>query len=297
MFNPPGTEKCECGYVFLSSAARESFRKPAPKKIPLKIFNIFAFRIRPVPKTLLLLCVALLVITYFLKDRLPGIAEISPQLYLEPVQKKENIPPPFEITQKGFTYIVVPLYSYELYGLVASYHNSDEFLDYYHEKWKDYLNIKDLCVIWGINIKSRVYKEVEFSSRDFTCHYSYPDAMVKRLFSEDCLSNNHILADKENLKKQIMSVKTGDQVYFKGYLVNYGHKGSRFLRLTSEERTDRGNKSCEIVYVTEFKILKKANTLLRSLNRLSIYLIIGLLIFLLVDLHLSQPDPGDERLS
>jgi hypothetical protein len=302
---PIGTEKCDCGYVFPSHAepgtesspqiiepTSRSFRKISSKE---SIFKKFDFKRRAFFKILFIISIITLGASYFFKDRLPGKEEVSSQIYPDPVQKKENIPSPFEVTQKGITYTVTPLFNYELSGLVVSYHHSEGFLDRYHKKWKDYLNIKDLCVIWGKNVTSGVYKEMTFSSRDFTCHYQYPNAEVGSLFSEDCLSNNHILSGKEDLKEKIMSVRRGDQIHFKGYLVTYSHKKGSYRRGTSTTRTDRGNGACETVYITDFKILKKANPTMHFLFSSSKYLILGLVIFLLVDLHFSQPSRGDKE--
>ena len=305
MYSPPDTKKCECGYIFpaeeesasTDDVSSSSFRKPSSTGFSPKIFNIFGFGRRPILKTILVISIVLFVIAYFLKDKLPDFDDVSPLLYNEPVQIKNDVLENFEITKEGITYFIRPVYTYELYGLVVSYHDSDDFLDYYHEKWKDYLNIKDLCVIWGKNIKSRVFTEMEFYSRDFTCHYKYPNIMAKKLFTEDCLSNNHILTDKEELVDKIMSVKRGDQVYFKGYLVHYGHKDNKhgkFRRATSVERTDRGNHACENVYVTDFKILKKADRTLHKLYSFLKYFILVMIVFLLVDMHFSQPGPGHE---
>jgi hypothetical protein len=225
---------------------------------------------REIVKPLLLASIALVVLSFFLKDRLPPQEGILDGLQSEPVQEKGELPQPFEVTRKGATYTVTPLYNYDLYGMVVSYHNSDSFVDLAHKRWKDYLNVKDLCVIWGKNVESDVYRKMKFSSRDFTCYYTYPDEETFRLFSESCLSNNHLLSPDPALIRSIMSARRGDQIHLRGYLAMYDQKRTGFHRGTSISRDDRGNGACETVYVTDFTILKRANPGWRAVFNISL---------------------------
>ncbi|MGZ5556026.1 MAG: hypothetical protein ACXW3H_09970, partial [Candidatus Aminicenantales bacterium] len=64
--------------------------------------------------------------------------------------------------------------------------------------------------------------------------------------------------------------------------VSYGVKGAPYARRSSTLRTDRGNGACEVVYVTEFEILREANSAWRTLHQLSLVLAVlslGVLIF------------------
>jgi hypothetical protein len=225
---------------------------------------------REIVKPLLLISIGLVVLSFFLKDRLPSEDEILDSLRSEPVQESSELPPPFEVIRKGATYTVTPLFHYDLYGMVVSYHSSDSFTDLAHKRWKDYLNVKDLCVIWGKNIDSGVYRKMKFSSRDFTCFYTYPDEETFRLFCESCLSNNHLLSDDPALIRSIMRVNRGDQIHLRGYLATYDQKQTGFHRGTSTNRDDRGNGACETVYVTDFSVLKRANPGWRALFKLSL---------------------------
>ena len=286
MYTAPGTLVCDCGHKFNSSEYEEINAKSKVKlssKNPF--FGLFGLKKRLAVKIVLLSALILFGITYFLKDSLPRKNKIFKELYREPLQTQTNIPPAFEVEQKGFNYTVTPLYNYELYGLIVSYHHSDSFLDTSHQRWNDYLNIKDICVIWGKNIRTEVYRHMKFWNRDFICNYRYPSSEVGMLFSENCLSNNHLLTDKKEIRKKIMSAREGDQIYLKGYLSAYAHKKSEFKRGTSTTRQDRGDGACETIYVTDFKILSRTNVLSRFLHSFSIYLFIFCLILLLIDLH------------
>ena len=289
LYCAPGTRICDCGYVFEHQDPEKAVEYSKKKKSSDSIFSrLFALKGNIVLKVILLIALLVFLITYFLKDRLPQKEKILHELYREPAQTRTRIPPSFEVTQKGFVYTVTPLFNYELYGMVVSYHHSNEFLDTSHERWNDYLNIKDICVIWGKNIFAEAYRHMDFWSRDFTCFYEYSSQEVGKLFTEECLSNNHILAHEKSLRGKIMSVRKGDQIYIKGYLSSYSHKKSGFKRGTSTSRKDRGNGACETIYVTDFKVLRRANKTSRFLNKLSVYSAILCLILLLIDLHRSQ---------
>ncbi len=223
---------------------------------------------------LIVLPAALLVFaaSLFLRHRLPDKPMILEPLLQDPVQTEEGLPGPFEVERKGFTYTVTPLFNYELWGLVVSYHHSSSFIDISHKEWNDYLNTKDLCVLWGRNVETGVYKRMTFRNRDFTCYYRYPDRAAFELFTENALSNNHILPADAQVAEAVRRARTGDQVRFKGWLVSYGLKGAPYTRGSSTVRTDRGNGACEVVYVNEFEVLRAANPVWRSLHGLALVL-------------------------
>jgi hypothetical protein len=218
----------------------------------------------------------------FLRYRLPDKSLILAPLLQSPVQSEDGLPEPFEVERRGFAYTVTPLFGYELWGLIVSYHHSSSFVDISHKTWNDYLNTKDLCVIWGRNVETGVYKRMTFRNRDFTCYYRYPDRETGELFTENALSNNHILPADTQVADAVLKARTGDQVHFKGWLVSYGAKGAPYARRSSTVRTDRGNGACEVVYVTEFEILRPANTAWRAARKISLVLAVlalGVLIF------------------
>lgn len=214
-----------------------------------------------------------LVASFILRYRLPDPGFILEPLLQNPVQTEDGVPGPFEVTREGVTYTVTPLFSYELWGLVVSYHHSASFVDISHRQWKDFINTKDICVLWGRNLETGVYKSMSFRNRDFTCYYRYPDEETRRLFTENALSNNHILPADPLVADAVIKARTGDQVHFKGWLVSYGIKGAPYARRSSIARTDRGNGACEVVYVTEFEVLREANAAWRALFKVSLVLI------------------------
>jgi hypothetical protein len=205
-----------------------------------------------------------------MRNRLPDKNLILEPLLQDPVQSKDGVPEPFEVRRKDVDYTVTPLFSYELWGLVVSYHDASSFIDVSHKQWNDFLNTKDVCVIWGRNVETGVYERMRFRNRDFTCFYRYPDRETGELFTENCLSNNHLLPADPLVAGAVLKARKGDQVRFKGWLASYGVKGAPYQRRSSTVRNDRGNGACEVVYVTEFEVLREANATWRVLYRLSL---------------------------
>ena len=218
----------------------------------------------------------------FQKDNLPDKNEIVPRLFQEPIQK-EISQSPFEVAQNGIVYTITPLYDYELSGLIVSQHHSDSWWDYYHRKWGDLINIKDICVVWGENINSEVYQKMKFSSGSWTCYFRSDTREEWLKFRHDSLSNNHLLVSDQTIKKTVLAAEKGDQIYLKGYLASYS-KSDGFSRGTSISRTDQGNYSCETIFITDFQILKKGNPGWRFAFTLSKYLIIICLILSIASL-------------
>jgi hypothetical protein len=226
--------------------------------------------VKPIARVLLPAAALAFVLSLIMRDRLPAKSLILEPLLQAPAQSDAGVPQPFEVTRQKVEYTVTPLFSYELWGLVVSLHDASSFIDISHKQWNDFLNTKDVCVIWGRNVETGVYRRMRFRNRDFTCYYRYPDAETAQLFSENCLSNNHLLPDGPLVAEGVGKARKGDQVRFKGWLAAYAVKGAPYQRRSSTVRTDRGNGACEVVYVTEFEILRQANAPWRALHKLSL---------------------------
>ncbi len=263
---PPDARECPCGYRFPADEAARPSPYVKQKNALLGLAVGAAGTKSKIYRLGMLACLGLWLLALRFDDRLPLPSGILPQLLRDPLQTQEGFPAPFRVTQKKATYVVTPLFNYELSGLVVSQHRSDSFIDISHRRWRDYLNIKDLCVVWGRNIRSGVYRKMTFWNRDFTCMCEFPDAKTAWLFSGSHLSNNHLLSADKRLSRLILKVRPGDQVYFKGYLAAYIQPANQFSRGTSTVRDDVGNGACETVYVTEFRILKRANPVWRALK-------------------------------
>lgn len=227
-------------------------------------------------KKIFLLLLVLFFVSGCFKYRLPFHGDIVKDLYEQPKQIELEVDP-FTVKKEGMTYRVQPLYSYDLKGLIVSDHETGGWLDYYHSQWKDSLNIKDVCVVWGDNLTDDNFRDLTYRNGSWTCYVKTPNRKVWNRFNGNELSNNHLLVDDEYIAETLLKAKRGDQIALKGYLSEYSH-GEGFKRGTSISREDMGGTACETIFLTDFKILKKGNVLWSWLSMMSKWglMIIGL---------------------
>lgn len=239
--------------------------------------------------TLFILSLFIFISTAFFKDSFPKFDDIQENLSKEPLQI-ETTRDKFNVEKKGVNYTIEPLYEYELWGLVVSEHDARKAFDYYHDKWKDYLNVKDLCVIWGDNLEDENYKKLKYKNGSFTCFVKTDKTDVWQAFHTDSLSNNHLITADPALVKEIRKARKGDQIYFKGYLAKYSNdKG--FNRGTSTTRTDMGGNAYETVFVEKFETLSRSNPVFDVIHEIFKFLSLILFVALVISFLFPKKKP------
>ncbi len=206
---------------------------------------------------LCLLSICLFGLAAWKKRELPPPQLMSEELDNEPVQSDTDREE-FSFNYMGEEYKVVPMAEYELWGLLVSHNDISGFTDIYHTERS--VDIKDICVIWGENVEDDRYRAISFSNDPWACHFSWGAGEAARGFDPAKLSNNHLLSDSEAVRRAIKDLAVGDQVYLQGLLVNYARSSSpNQWRKSSLKRTDSGNGACEVFFVEDVEVLKKAN--------------------------------------
>ena len=191
------------------------------------------------------------------RSRIPPSRSSNPALQFEPRQV-ETKRAPFRVVREGNRYDIQPVYDYEITGLIVTDHDSSSFLDLSHAMWKDFLNTKDICVVWGTNVTTGQLKELNFTSGDWTCWVQADSGAVWQSFNPLQLSNNHVLPANEEIDRALRKASVGDEIRIRGHLVNYNINGSEY-RNSSTRRDDTGNGACEILYVNEIQTLARHN--------------------------------------
>ncbi|MCB1761687.1 MAG: hypothetical protein KDI27_00935 [Gammaproteobacteria bacterium] len=269
-----GISCIRCGIVFhkISGTAARSTNSPVQSPGYRSEHNLpFATLIR-LSQLILLCSLFLLVLSYHYQDVLPPADFYADVELSDPVQSKTSLAP-FKVRSSDIIYTITPIQNYRLQGVVVSYHNSDAWWDiYHHRSWQDFINIKDICVIWGENVSSGIYLNMAFKNSTWTCWAYWPDTETARRFSMHQLSNNHLLVLDENIREKLDQVEIGDLIRLSGVLASYSHSNGQFYRGTSTSRTDTGNGACETILLTEFDIVKSANPGWQRLNTVAWWL-------------------------
>lgn len=227
---------------------------------------------RNVIATLVVASAMLLAVSWWNRDYFVMPSTLDPALAEDPRQVRVDRPA-FTTSAEGVDYRVQPLYEYELTGLVVSFRRFRPGIGL-HERWNDYINIADVCVVWGENADGLDLNRFKFWNGEFTCNFSTRDESAWRRFDPNRLSNNHLLTKDPQLKHVIGDLRVGDQIHMRGHLAEYGQPGGP-VRGTSTTRTDSGNGACETIYLSEFRILRSMDNGWRTL----FWLAIGGLVF------------------
>lgn len=204
---------------------------------------------------LIIATLLLIGVSYKKLQQFPSPSQILPKLHSDPVQSATSREK-FDFDYEGATYTVEPVAEYEISGLIVSHNNISSIGDIYHTSKS--VDIKDLCVIWGENLKDGNFKQFKYWSEPWTCFFQTNSNEALKKFQPDQLSNNHLLSSSARVRELIREAKVGDQVSFSGMLVNYYPRGEADLRRkTSTIRADTGQGACEVVFVDNFKIDKE----------------------------------------
>lgn len=241
-------------------------------------------------------CLLLSVVSHYKRKDLSSLGSLLEEVQSEPIQtatKQEG----FIFEYRGRDYEIEPVADYELYGLVVTHNDIHAFSDIYHDE--DSVDFKDICVIWGDNAKNSAYKEVTFWSEPWTCwsRWNHGEAIG---FSIRDLSNNHLLSASKSVRQTIENMQVGDQIYLRGYLVNYWESSqAESVRRSSTSREDEGNGACEVLFVEEAKILVSGPTFWRYINywskRIALVLMVFWIAFFLKDAYRPMLDKAPEQ--
>ena len=218
-------------------------------------------------------CLLLAAVAFFMSDRLPAPQRLHAALQDEPLQSPTR-DKPFEATVDGVDYRIEPRFAYDISGLVVSLHASDTWWDYAHKEWNDKINLADLCVVWGENIRREAYRSTSFSNDQWTCFWS---TSSNNGFDATAFSNNHLITSDPAHARTLRRVRVGDEVRVRGYLADYTtlkNGAPAGMRKTSVVRTDDGQGACEVIWIQEIEILRAANRPWRLTLRVALVLLL-----------------------
>ncbi len=213
----------------------------------------------------MLLLVLLFGVSFVKKGEFPPKEDILPELRNIPLMGSTD-EREFTMTYAGKDYDIAPMKKYELWGLVVSHNKVGSISDSYHEE--DAVDLKDICVVWGKNIESDVYREMKFKSGSWTCYPSYNSKTAHLKWDDTMIGNNHLLAEDPLIQDAIRGIHVGDQIHMEGMLVKYSPEGTSWWRVSS---LDFNDSSCEVVFVESIEILKRGTPRWYAIFTLSLW--------------------------
>lgn len=205
--------------------------------------------LRLVSKWLFILSIIVWGATFFLVGNLPPASVIQPELHASPRQAHVKMQT-YDINYNGKDYKITDIATYQMVGLVLA-HNDDLIKSQFGIKNAEF-TMRNLCVIYGDELKHGNYSRTEFNN-----------CPVKDG------SNNYLLSDNEEIRREIGKISIGDQIYIKGRLVNYESNAE-----TLKSSTKRDDGAAEIIFVEEVVIGHSYNFVWALLHKISLWTII-----------------------
>jgi hypothetical protein len=164
------------------------------------------------------------------------------------MEKQE--PLALKMTRGGYDIAITKKAAYTVRGIVTGREN-------YYSGWNSLISPADVALCWGKLAENGIYKRLKWSqgNRWYFWHagndFGYNNDFVA-LHS----SNNHIIPATPNLAKAVKGLKEGNIVEMTGHLVDVAavKKSENYWWNSSVSTTDRGDGSCEIIYLTRLKV-------------------------------------------
>ncbi len=171
----------------------------------------------------------------------------------DPIQKSCTSDEPIVKEVKGGRFTMTPLAEYKISGVVVS-------TETYSSDWDGQISPVDLAIVWGRLTEPENRRYITYSQGSRWYHYRWKEGVpVDDAYIVSHSSNNHIIPANENIRRAIKAIGKKDRVVLKGFLVSLKGtpNGQTVTWNTSLSRTDTGNGSCELFYVSYVRIETK----------------------------------------
>lgn len=202
---------------------------------------------------IILSVVAILVLVgYFLLQRPVVSEEDYTTIYtsLDPEQNSLLDTINFSVNLKGLDVVFRSIARYKVSAIILSKKR-------YVSDWTSIISPLDFALGWGDVAKSENLEHIKVRQTMRWYRYKFDnECAITQQYISTHSSNHHIIPANNNIRKAVLSTKKNNAIVLEGYLVNVSgkYKGGNVTWRSSKTRTDTGNGSCEIMYVTSVKI-------------------------------------------
>jgi hypothetical protein len=180
----------------------------------------------------------------------PSGRDGSPIHVLEPPSMETQQPEIVRLTKDGYDIAITQKAAYRLCGIVVGREN-------YHSGWNSLISPVDVALCWGKLAENGTYKRLRWSQGNRWYFWRAGDEFgYNNDFVAQHSSNNHMIPATPNLAKAVKSLKEGDTVEMTGHLVDVTatKKSENYFWNSSTSTADRGDGSCEVIYLTRLKM-------------------------------------------
>ncbi len=184
------------------------------------------------------------------RPQLTGMELDKIDIFRDPIQTPISSPEPITLEVKNSRFTLTPLAEYKLSGRVVS-------RETYSSGWEGTISPIDLAIVWGKLSEPEYDQYMSYSQGNRWYFFKYkPSPPFDQSFVISHSSNNHIIPANRNIRLAAKSIKKKDVVVLEGSLVSLKgiYKGEEVTWNSSLSRTDTGNGSCELFYVTKVRI-------------------------------------------
>ncbi|NLT21219.1 MAG: hypothetical protein GXY16_09520 [Syntrophomonadaceae bacterium] len=124
----------------------------------------------------------------------------------------------------------------------------------YSSDYPSQVSVYDFALAWGdLNMKE-IDKHIKYSQSGRWYRYLFPyDSPVSGQYIANHSANVHLIHKNEEILKKLKRSRKNHYVRLEGYLVSVNFQNGPWR--SSLSRTDTGNGACEIMYVTNVKII------------------------------------------
>ena len=143
-------------------------------------------------------------------------------------------------------YTITPVQAYQLQARVLS-------TQQYRTGREADLSPVDLALGWGQMSDEAVISQIRISQSNRFYFWSVDSFPIPRQAIETQSANVHMIPANDTLADKLKSVRKGQVVKLKGYLVN-AEAADGWRWKSSLSRSDTGNGACELMYVTDVAV-------------------------------------------
>lgn len=202
---------------------------------------------------IILFLVTIFAVVGFMYLQKPTISEedfttidISPDPEQYPLLEQQ----PIQINLKGLEANVTPFAQYKISAVILSRKR-------YTSEWASFISPVDFALGWGEVGKPENLEHIKVKQTLRWYRYKYDqECPISQKYISTHSSNHHIIPANDNVRKAVLSAKKNEKIVLEGFLVNVSgdYKNGNVSWRSSNTRTDTGNGSCEIMYVTSVKL-------------------------------------------